>query len=155
MKLRFYANADALVYIPGSRAGIGQPAHYIGRRYQAPKDGKPASYPATEEPYEVELDRTRLVDEQIFLRYMKLTRRGDILPADEATAKECGAEYRAATFKDDEWTQPPKPPEAPPPTLVGSEPSVVTSAPADAAFPPPPATYKPLVDKRHPRKESE
>lgn len=150
-KLRFYANAQALAYIPGSRAGIGQPAHYIGRRYVAPKDGGPSSYPATPEPHEVQLDRAKLTDEQLFLRYMKLTQRGDILAADEATAKECGVEYRAAVFNDDEWTLPPAP------TLVGSEHASVVTAPSEAGTlaAPSASTVSARSEKRFNRKESE
>lgn len=106
MKLRFIASEQGLAYIPGSRAGIGQASHYIGRRYQAPKDGALASYPATEAAHEVDLDRTKQAEEQLFLRYRKLATRGDIWPADEETAKECEVAFVAAVFKDGEWTRP-------------------------------------------------
>jgi hypothetical protein len=105
--LRFYAREDALASIPGSRANIGQAANYIGRKYEKPdaKTGKPAKYPATPEPHEVTFSLDKEDDRARFNRYVKIAKRGDIWPADEATAKACDVDLPEVEFhKDDgEW----------------------------------------------------
>jgi hypothetical protein len=105
--LRFYAREDALASIPGSRANIGQAANYIGRKYEKPdaKAGKPAKYPATPEAHEATFNLDKEDDRARFNRYVKIAKRGDIWPADEATAKACDVDLPQVEFhKDDgEW----------------------------------------------------
>jgi hypothetical protein len=149
MKLRFIAREDALATVPGSRVNVGQSAHYVGRTYLAPKDGKGASYPATQEPHEATFDMSKQEDMARFNRYLKIAKRGDIWPADEATAKACGVDYVPASFKDGEWTRaaaaPAVPLHAPTPSAPASiAPHAPSHAPVD----------KP-AEKRFGRKESE
>lgn len=135
--LRFIAREDALATVPGSRANLGQPAWYIGRRYSPPdaKIGKAASYPATKEPYEVTLDLAKQDDSIRFNRFVKIAKRFDIWPFDAETAKLCDVPLPTVVFKDDEWRVPLPPAPHPP----GESTSTELGAPAlsDVAPPPP------------------
>jgi hypothetical protein len=128
--LRFIAREDAIATLPGSRANLGQPAWYVGRKYLPadPKTGKPASYPATEDPYEVTLDLDKQDDASRFNRFVKIAKRGDIWAADADTAKACGVELVKATDAKGEWQRaappaPVPPGEQPPATVLVSEPT--------------------------------
>jgi len=136
MKLRFIAREDALATVPGSRASVGQSAHYVGRTYVAPKDGKGGMYPATQEPHEAMFDMSKQDDVIRFNRYVKIAKRGDIWPADQETAAACGVEFVQASFKAGEWTR--------------------GAAPAPAAIhPAAPVSFDKPAEKRGSRKESE
>jgi hypothetical protein len=97
VKLRFFAKDDLLVSVPGSRARQGMAPEYVGRKFVPgdPKLGTSAQHPASPEPYEVELNS------EAGFRLVQLTRRDQCLwPADEETARECGAEFVKVEIKD-------------------------------------------------------
>jgi hypothetical protein len=128
--LRFIAREDALATVPGSRANVGQPAFYIGRKYIAPDRaaGRGARYEATQEPYEVTLDLDRQDDAMRFNRHVKLAQRGDIWPADEETAKHCGLAFVQASFANGEWKRSEPMPPQPPNDVMSSAPSLPATA---------------------------
>lgn len=137
MILRFVAAGDALANIPGAPYAVGQPTRYINRKY-VPADkatGTQSSNPAEEAPHEVTLDTSKQADENRFRRYQKMAQRGDIWPADTATAAECSVEFVQATFKDGRWSR-------------------GATAPAPAPSPAPAIADKP-IEKRTSRKESD
>lgn len=99
MILKFYACEDTLVSVPGPRT-VGQPPRYVGRKFQPAADGKPASHPATEKPYEVDSSG------QEGRRLKRVCRRdGSLYPADAATAKACGVELPSVTFANGAWSE--------------------------------------------------
>ena len=107
MILRLIAAADALANIPGAPYAVGQATRYLNRKF-IPADkatGTPSSNPAEETPHEVTLDTSKQADANRLARYQKMAARGDIWPADAATAAECGVEFVPATFKDGRWSR--------------------------------------------------
>jgi len=94
--LKFYAKADQLVTVPGSRPVVGQPPKYIGRSF----DRDSLAFPATEEGFtcESESDRGR--------RLTKLTRRDSSLwAANGKTAAHCGVPFVQLEFADGVWVR--------------------------------------------------
>jgi hypothetical protein len=100
MKLRFFAKDDAMVPVPGVPRVAGQPKQYVGRRLVR-AEGKPPSYPATEEAFEIDSDTDD--GRQLVRRVRTETERHDaqpLWPADKATAEACGVPFVAVTVKD-------------------------------------------------------
>ncbi len=94
MKLRFYARDDVPVYHPEVPKRSGQPAYYVGRRYDLAKGG----YPATETGEEIESDS------EAGVRLMMLCKRDQSLwPADKVTAEACGVEFSDVEFVNNAW----------------------------------------------------
>jgi hypothetical protein len=94
MRLRFYAKHDELVREPGARMIIGQPASYVGRRYDVSAGG----WPAVETSHDVESDS------EAGLRLTTLCRRdGCLWAADEATAAAVGVPYTRTKLLDGAW----------------------------------------------------
>jgi len=88
MVLKFHPVGDLLAFVPGTGVG-GQPSRYVGRRFN-PKTEK---FEATEAPFECEEGTERAH------RMAKLARRGEVLVADEFTAKACGLQFIAHELK--------------------------------------------------------
>lgn len=80
MKLKFKAVEGCMVYLPGSVQTVGQAARYIGRIL---RDG----VYIVGDPLEIEDGAPEVT------RLCKLARRGDIEPADKATAEFCGLKF--------------------------------------------------------------
>lgn len=87
MKLRFLSRAGHLVPL---HLASGQIPRYVGREFVPPEEGKHAgAIRASDKPIEVDLQA-----KPVFAgRLTKACRRGELLPADEATARECGVPY--------------------------------------------------------------
>lgn len=97
MILKFIAREDALAREPGVRPAIGQPARYIGRRFDPAIKG----HPATEEPHCFNTER---IDPLTLADLKRAARKGSIWPADDATAAECGVSRPNVAFADGVWT---------------------------------------------------
>lgn len=83
MKLRFLPRGDAMPLVPFAPMAVGQPAKRIGRKFN-PKTG---NHDLPGEPFECEPGSPAA------LRCIKFFRRGDVVPADAATAKFLGVEF--------------------------------------------------------------
>jgi len=105
MKLTVFSNPDCHVSDPNHVRFVGNPAGYIGRRY----DPETGTYPLKEEPTEFEAEG------RPGQRVLKLLQRGELLPADEATADAAGVELPASDeSKRDAASNGDAKPEAPP-----------------------------------------
>jgi hypothetical protein len=107
MKLRFHSRAGHLVALPGGHR-TGSIPRYIGRTYEP----ETRAFPATAEPLEVKPFKPgaavsfeqRQRRDQFMGRLKKLCRRGELLPADEATAAHCQVPWAKPVRQDDgEW----------------------------------------------------
>jgi hypothetical protein len=97
MKLSVLANPDCHCNDPNHVRFVGNPAGYIGRRY----DAETGTYPVSSEPSVFDAEgRTGA-------RVLKLLQRGEVLPADKQTADAAGVEFRPQP-------RPTKPKERPP-----------------------------------------
>lgn len=83
MKLKFLPAGDAHPLEPHAPLAVGQPARRIGRKF----DWESKTYPLSGSPYQCE-DGTREA-----ARCRKMLRVGDIVAADEQTAKACGVKF--------------------------------------------------------------
>ncbi len=86
MKLTVTANPDCHVNDPNHVRFVGNPAGYVGRRY----DSETGTYPVSNEPSVFELEG------RVGARILKLLQRGELFPADKATADLAGVEFKAA-----------------------------------------------------------
>lgn len=102
---RFYAKGRMLVPDPSRRQSKGQSPQYVGRK-RAMFDGQ-VGYPATKHPFEYDEKRRELRD--MDRRLVKRCRRGELWPADEATARACGVPPSPLRFDDGEWVLDPQP----------------------------------------------
>ena len=105
MLLKFHAKPGALCPWPNSHFA-GQPRRYIGRRFVAPnaETKAPAAYPANDEPDAVDANDA---DAPAIIRYC---RKGNVWPADVATAAVCGIDFVAlAKDAEGEWLAASKP----------------------------------------------
>lgn len=85
MKLSVFANPECHVTDPNHVRFVGNPAGYIGRRY----DPETGTYPTRPEPSEFDLEgRTGQ-------RVLKLLQRGELIPADRQTADAAGVEFKS------------------------------------------------------------
>lgn len=134
--LRFVAAGDSLANIPGAPYAVGQPTRYVNRKFIPAGKATPSSNPAEESPHEVTLDTSKQADANRAARYKKMAARGDIWPADEATARECSVEFASLNFKDGRWAR-------------------GVSASAQPAMSPAPAIADKPIEKRTSRKESD
>jgi hypothetical protein len=82
MKLRFIPNGDAMPLQPGVLLFQGQPKRYIGRTFDPATKTHPLG-----DPYECDSDSPEAYRCKVFLR------RGEVLPADKATADACGVSF--------------------------------------------------------------
>lgn len=93
-RLKFWAKEDLLVSLPNSVRIVGQPARYVGRKFDPSTKG----YPATKEPYECEA-KSREGRRLISL----MRRESSLYPADQETAEICGVPYNELEFKSSVW----------------------------------------------------
>jgi hypothetical protein len=91
--LRFYAKDNLIVSFPGSKDVPGNPARYVGRRYEN------ADYPATQEGDSFKLGSPE------FIRIKKLinTSPQPLYAADQETADAVGVPFVPVQFKDGKW----------------------------------------------------
>jgi hypothetical protein len=110
--MKFFPAPGAMVRVPGTRTIPGQQTRYIGREYVAPVGGRVdktgimvdvvsglpmnGSWTATGEAFECE-DSGEIAE-----RCAKFVRDGDLLPADEATAKIFGLKFFPLELRDGE-----------------------------------------------------
>lgn len=83
MKLNFLSVEGRMVLVPGVPLFVGQPKRYIGKRF----DPELRAHVNSDEPYSCESGS------QEFHRCSVFLRRGDIRPADKATADFVGAPF--------------------------------------------------------------
>lgn len=86
MRLKFYSRDGQTVPLPHSRA-VGQPAERIGRVFRAGEPGKPASYPATVEPFECD------ANSPLAPYLKKQTQKLGLWAGDAETARFCDVEF--------------------------------------------------------------
>jgi hypothetical protein len=99
MMLKFHAKAGDCCPWPNSHH-YGQVRRYVGRQYTAPNEAKGtgATWPAKAEPDEVDAASPHA---EHLIRYCA---KGNIWPADEATAAACGVAFtKLERGKDGEW----------------------------------------------------
>jgi len=102
--LKFHAKPGLSTPWPNSHVG-GQARRLVGRTFVAPKDGVPASYPASNEP-------DQLNDDDEDARHLvRKCSRGELWPADKYTADVCGVAFvELAKGADGEWFPKPSKP---------------------------------------------
>lgn len=94
MKLRFIANGDQLVALPGSTQYAGQVARYYNRTWNEKLHG----FPALPAPFECDSES------KDGARATKLAQRdGALLPFDQETADFLGVPFVPHTHKDGAW----------------------------------------------------
>jgi hypothetical protein len=104
--LRFHARPGHCVRYPERRAA-GQLYNFIGRKY----DATTRDNAATDEPFEIDEAHADDDTRKAARHLMTKCRDGDLLPADEATARACGVAFEPLAKVADGWA--PKPAASP------------------------------------------
>lgn len=102
LELKFYSRDGRLAYDPTRARRQGQLPPYIGRTY----DPKTRETRADDQPYTIRIaDPSSAEGTKWLARVKKQAQRGDIWPADAATAAHVGAPFQAVEKREGEWVE--------------------------------------------------